>query len=221
MGGIRALLLFSIFFLSSCSGGGSTEHHSNVVFFGDSLTEGYQLGNGKPYPELIQEKIQQAELPFTVINAGRSGDDTAEALPRLPNALQGEVALVFIALGTNDVRGRFEIDSIRANFATIVAECRRLAPGAQLAVGGVDAFSGAPQEYVDAFKKMLSEFAAENGLPYLASPLANVHGVAELNLPDQLHPNAAGHRVIAENVWGFIQPLLRERHAGASGSSTL
>ena len=204
----------ALLLLSGCSGGGSGElsaAKANVVFFGDSLTDGYTLGEAKAFPAHIQTKIDQEGLPFTVVNAGRSGDTTADALPRLSGALEGEVALVFIALGTNDVRKRFEIDSIRARFATIVAESRRLAPDATIALGGVDAFSGAPPAYIEAFKTMLSEFAVEHNLPYLPGPLAGVHGVAELNLSDGLHPNEAGHRAVAENVWRFLLPLLLAR----------
>ena len=203
-----------LFMVMGCSGGGGAElspTKANVVFFGDSLTDGYTLGEAKAYPAHIQTKIDGEGLPFTVVNAGRSGDTTADALPRLAGALEGDVALVFVALGTNDVRKRFEIDAIRARFVTIVAECRRLAPGATIALGGVDAFSGAPPAYIEAFKSMLSDFAAENDLPYLPGPLAGVHGVAELNLPDGLPPNEAGHRAVAENVWRFLLPLLLAR----------
>ncbi len=194
-----------------CGGSGGGESASErpaVVFLGDSLTDGYTLGEAKAFPAHIKTKIEGAGLPLTVVNAGNSGDTTADALARLPSALKGEIALVYIMLGTNDARKRFEIDAVRSRFILLLSETRRLAPGARIALGGVDAFSGAPEAYVVAFKSMLSELAASEGVPYLPSPLAGVHGVPALNLPDQLHPTAEGHRLIAENVWPFLEPLL-------------
>ena len=205
------LVALPLLLSSACGGKGGApmSETSNVVFFGDSLTEGYSLGEAEAYPALIEQKILEAGLPFSVVNAGRSGDTTADALPRLPGAMRGQVALLFIALGTNDVRKRFEIEAIKARFSQIIEEARQISPNTTIVLAGVDAFTGAPIEYQNAFKSMLSELATSKGIPYLASPLAGVHGVPALNLPDELHPNAAGHRIIAENVWAFLEPILR------------
>ena len=65
-------------------------------------------------------------------------------------------------------------------------------------------------DYVAAFGKMFAELATRNGallVPYL---LEGVAGDPSLNLPDGIHPNAAGQRVLAENVWRVLEPIARE-----------
>ena len=69
-------------------------------------------------------------------------------------------------------------------------------------------------DYVSAFGKMFADLAARNGallVPYL---LEDVAGDPSLNLPDGIHPNAAGQRVLAENVWRVLEPMAREVSKG-------
>jgi acyl-CoA thioesterase-1 len=68
-------------------------------------------------------------------------------------------------------------------------------------------------DYVSAFGKMFTELAAKNRATLVPYLLDGVAGDPSLNLPDGIHPNAAGQRILAENVWRVLEPVARETAA--------
>jgi len=68
----------------------------------------------------------------------------------------------------------------------------------------------AAEDYVSAFGKMFGELAAKNGAALVSYLLEGVAGDPSLNLPDGIHPNAAGQKILAENVWRVLEPIARE-----------
>src|SRR5262245_35439790 len=73
-----------------------------IVVLGDSITAGYGIDPSEAYPALIQKKVDAAGLPFTVVNAGVSGDTTAGGFRRINWALNGGADILIVALGGND-----------------------------------------------------------------------------------------------------------------------
>ena len=65
-------------------------------------------------------------------------------------------------------------------------------------------------EYAAAFVKMFGELAEKNHAALVPNLLDGVVGDPKLNLPDRIHPNAAGHKVLVENVWRVLEPIARE-----------
>jgi acyl-CoA thioesterase-1 len=68
-------------------------------------------------------------------------------------------------------------------------------------------------DYVSAFGKMFAELATRNGVLLVPYLLEGVAGNPSLNLPDGIHPNAAGQKVLAENVWRVLETVARETAA--------
>jgi acyl-CoA thioesterase-1 len=58
---------------------------------------------------------------------------------------------------------------------------------------------------------MFPDLARRNGLTLLPFLLEGVAGHRELNQADGIHPNMAGERIVAENVWRALRPVLEQR----------
>jgi acyl-CoA thioesterase I len=57
---------------------------------------------------------------------------------------------------------------------------------------------------------MFSELAEQNHAELVPYLLAGVGGNPMLNLEDRIHPNAAGQKILAENVWRVLEPVARD-----------
>lgn len=188
----------------------------NILFFGDSLTAGYGLPAAASFPALIQQKIDAANLPYQAFNYGVSGETSAGGRARLPTVLARQPAGVFVlALGANDgLRGIPVADTAR-NLQAILAEVRQRFPAARLVVAGLEfPFDlgplGGPRlaRYAAEFQALFRPLAEQHGAAFIPFLLHGVLGRRELNLADGVHPNAAGQRILAENVWAVLGPLL-------------
>ncbi|MBL8978226.1 MAG: arylesterase [Gemmatimonadetes bacterium] len=185
------------------SGGGT------IVFLGTSLTAGLGLDPDSAYPALIQHKLDSAGLRYTVVNAGQSGESSAGALRRVDWILRQRPAVLVIETGANDgLRGQ-EPDSTRANIQAMVDRARAQSPGTAIVLAPMEAMPNLGQDYVRRFRAIFPAVAEANGIPLLPFILDGVGGVDSLNQQDGIHPNEAGSRRVAANVWRGLEPVLR------------
>lgn len=216
--------VFSVFFFTSCDvSTAKKQANSNakrplatpqiksdkpkIVAFGDSLTAGFGLLEKESYPYLLQEKLKAGGYDYEVLNAGVSGDTSIGGLERIDWVLEQEnVQILILELGANDLLRRMPVDKMKKNLAQIIEKaqakrikvlfCGMLAPpniGAQY-----------QRDYQMAFPDLASEYKVEF-LPFL---LENVALNKELNQPDGIHPNAEGEKIMTENVYKALKPLL-------------
>jgi len=183
-----------------------------IVALGDSLTAGYGLSRKQAYPALIAEKMRNAGYEFEVVNAGSSGDTTAGGLRRLPEILRtrNKIDILIIELGINDAFRGVEIDQIHSNLQAIIDRTRARYPGVSIIVAGMQLPGHSSDDYVSAFGEMFAALAEKNRATLIQFFLEGVGGNPELNQWDRIHPNAAGQRVLAENVWRMLEPILRK-----------
>ena len=73
-----------------------------IVVLGDSLAAGFGLDLTEAFPALLQKKIDEAGLKFSVVNAGISGDTSAGGLRRIDWLLKRRVDVLVLELGGND-----------------------------------------------------------------------------------------------------------------------
>ena len=187
-----------------------------LIFFGDSLTAGYGLPAGASFPAQIQLKIDAASLPYQARNYGVSGETSAGGLARLPAVLaRGPVDVFVLALGANDGLRSIPITATTANLTAILQQVRQQFPTARLVVAGLEfPFDLGPLgghwlgQYAREFKALFRPLAEAAGAAFVPFLLHGVLGQRALNLPDGVHPNAAGQRVVADNVWAVLGPLL-------------
>lgn len=179
-----------------------------VVCLGDSLTAGLGLVETQAYPGILQKKIDAAELPFEVVNAGVSGDTSAGGLRRLDWSLEGNVKVLVVALGGNDALRGLSAADMRNNLAAIVARAR--AKGIVVVIAGMQAPPNFGEEYTAAFRKVFVDVSSEYRTPLIPFLLDKVAGEPSLNQPDGIHPNAQGAEIVAETVWNALHPILQQ-----------
>jgi acyl-CoA thioesterase-1 len=178
-----------------------------IVVLGDSLTAGYGLDPAQAFPAIVQKKVDESGLKFNVINGGVSGDTSAGGLRRLDWLLKRKVDVLVIALGGNDGLRGLSPRAMRKNLQSIIDRTREKYPEAQIVIAGMRMPPNLG-EYATEFDRVFPELARENKLVLVPFLLEGVGGKSELNLPDQIHPTAEGQKIIAENVWSILKPLL-------------
>jgi acyl-CoA thioesterase I len=196
------------------AGAVETEGERTILFLGTSLTAGLGLPTEEAFPALVQQKVDSAGLPFRVVNAGVSGETSAGALRRVDWLLRQPFHVVVVETGANDMLRGADLDSTRANIQAIVDRVRAERPEARIVLAGMQAPPNLGPRYAEQFRAMYEELARDNGLTLIPFLLQDVGGVRELNLPDGIHPNAEGQRVVAANVWAVLGPALQEMAAG-------
>jgi acyl-CoA thioesterase-1 len=183
-----------------------------IVALGDSLTAGYGLSRKQAYPALVAEKMRNAGYDFEVVNAGSSGDTTAGGLRRLPEILRGrkKIDIFILELGINDAFRGVSIEQMRSNLQAIIDQTRARYPGVAIVIAGMQLPVYSSDDYVRAFGEMFGALAEKNRAALIPYLLEGVGGDPDMNQPDRVHPNAAGQRLLADNVWRVLEPILRK-----------
>ena len=181
-----------------------------VLFFGTSLTAGYGLNPDQAFPALIEQKARADGLPIKAVNAGLSGETTAGAVRRIDWVMRTPADLVVIEAGANDALRGLPTSAARANLETLVSAVRKRQPQAKIALIQMEAPPNYGVTYTSSFRKIYSDVAAKEGLPLLPFLLNGVAGIARLNQADGVHPNVTGERVVADNVWKALKPLVAQ-----------
>jgi acyl-CoA thioesterase I len=187
-----------------------------IFVLGDSLSEGFQLKPSEAYPLLLADKLRGAGLNFQVTNASAIGGTTDGGLERLPAHLKRKIDIFILELGINDAFRGVPVDQIRANLQAIIDQVKARNPSVRVVIAGMQLPNYGADDYVSAFGKMFGEVATQNGAALIPYLLEGVAGNPSLNLPDGIHPNAAGQKILAENVWRVLEPVARETAAEPS-----
>lgn len=200
---------------AAASGENHHDQAKTIVFLGDSLTAGYGIDPSRAYPALIQEKIERRGWNFKVVNAGLSGDTSSDGLRRLGWVLKRRADVLVVELGANDGLRGLPVDMTRRNLQAIMDQARRRYPDIKLVVAGMMVPPNLGPTYTTKFREMFPQLARKNDALLIPFLLQDVAGKPSLNQNDGIHPTAAGHRIVAENVWKVMEPLLRSM-AGSS-----
>src|SRR5262249_17616143 len=181
-----------------------------ILVFGDSLSDGFMLKRSEAYPAVLAKKLRAAGLNFQVINASASGGTTDGGLERLPAHLKHRIDILVLELGINDAFRGLPVDQIENNLQRIIDKVKARNPNVRVLIAGMQLPNYAADDYVSAFGKMFAGLAGKNGAALVPYLLEGVAGDPLLNLADGIHPNAAGQKILAENVWRVLKPIARE-----------
>jgi len=179
-----------------------------IVFLGDSLTAGLGIGKEQAVPALIQERLRREGYAYEVVNAGNSGDTSDGGLTRLDWSLSGKVAVLVVELGANDGLRGISPDRTRQNLESIVMAARQR--GITVLLTGMEAPPNYGPAYTDQFRRTFRDVAAKEHVAFMPFFLEGVAGIPSLNQPDGVHPTPEGARIVAANVWRYLEPLLKK-----------
>jgi acyl-CoA thioesterase-1 len=159
-----------------------------VLAFGDSLTYGTGAAESESYPAQLEKLIGRR-----VVRAGVPGEVSAQALARLPGALDEHAPrLLLLCIGGNDFLRRLGNSQAEANVREMVKLARSRGVDVLLIGTPEPGFSVTPPAFYAGIAK---QFA----LPYEASVIGEVLRDASLKA-DPIHPNARGYGVVAARI---------------------
>ena len=182
-----------------------------ILVLGDSLSAGFGLSSKQGYPALLSEKLRDAGLTnFEITNASQSGGTTSGGVQRLPPHLKPKIDIFILELGINDAFRGVPIATIRNNLQLIIDQVKQRNPGVRVIICGMQLPNYNEDDYVFAFGQLYADIAAKNKATLIPYLLEGVGGDPNLNQPDRVHPNAAGQRILAGNVWKSLEPIARE-----------
>lgn len=195
----------------------ATTARSTVLFVGTSITAGLGLEPDSAYPMLIQRKIDSAGLPFDVVNAGVSGETSSGLLDRLDWVLRGKFAVLVLETGANDGLRGIPPATLRSNLEKALDRIKSERPDAHVVLVQMEALPNLGPEYAADFHRVYPTVAKEKGVQLIPFLLTDVAGHRSLNQADGVHPNNEGERIVANNVWAGLLPVLTKlRASGAS-----
>jgi acyl-CoA thioesterase I len=181
-----------------------------ILFLGTSLTAGYGLADPDlAYPGLIEKRIEEAGLPYTVVNAGVSGETSAGALRRLDWLLKQKVDVLVLETGANDALRGQPPEATRANVDAILTRAEAQSPPPRLVILGMKAPPNLGSAYLNRFDAIYPDLARNHGAVLVPFLLEGVAGIPALNQADGIHPTPDGQRKMAELVWRALEPLLK------------
>ncbi len=209
------MALWSAFISISCAPAAAgaapaSSQMKTILVLGDSLSAGFGLKSSEAYPALLAKKLRAAGLNFQVTNASQTGGTTEGGLERLPAHLKRKIDIFILELGINDAFRGVPVDQIENNLQQMIDKVKARNPDVRVLIAGMQLPNYAADDYVFAFGKIFGELAAKNGGSLVPCLLDGVGGDPSLNLPDGIHPNAVGQKILAENVWRVLEPIARK-----------
>ena len=150
-----------------------------------------------------------------MVNAGLSGETTAGAARRIDWVLRTPADLVVIEGGANDALRGLAPDAARANLEQVIAAVRRKQPSAKIVLVQMEAPPNFGAAYTRSFRTIYGDIAKKENIPLLPFLLSGVAGIPRLNQADGIHPNLAGERIVADNLWRALKPIVAQLDRGA------
>lgn len=180
-----------------------------VLFVGTSITAGYGLDPDSAYPQQIQRMIDSAGLAYDVVNGGVSGETSSGLLARLDWLLRQPFDLIVIETGANDGLRGVPIETMQANIEQTIQKIRVGRPNARIVLVQMEALPNLGRGYTQRFHDVFPAVARKSGVALIPFLLDDVAGRRDLNQGDGIHPNYAGERIVARNVWKALRPMLQ------------
>lgn len=182
-----------------------------ILVVGDSLSAEYGLARGSGWVALLEQRLATQRIAAKVVNASISGDTTAGGRSRLPALLaQHKPTHVILELGGNDALRGLPLATTQANLAEMARASK--AAGAKVLVVGMQVPPNYGRRYADDFAALFPAVAKAEGTaltPFLLKGVADGPNATALFQPDRIHPTAAAHPTMLDNVWAGLRPLLR------------
>ena len=182
-----------------------------IVALGDSLTAGLGLAADAAFPARLERALAQKGINAEIVNAGVSGDTTADGLSRLDWSVPDGTDGAILELGANDALRGIDPAQTRANLDAILK--RLTARKLPVLLAGMRAPPNLGAEYTKAFDAIYPDLAAAYGTLFYPFFLDGVAADRSLNQGDGLHPTAAGVDVIVGRMLPVVEELVGRARA--------
>ena len=179
-----------------------------ILAFGTSLTQGYGLPPGTEFTVVMQERLKQAGINATFVNAGVSGDTSSDGLSRLDWSLADHPDAAIVEMGSNDALRGIDPALTEKNLAAILGKLR--AAHLPILLLGMKAPRNLGPEYAKAFDPIYPKLAKQYGAIFYPFVLDGVALNPKLNQADGMHPNPAGVKVIVGRMLPYVENLVAE-----------
>lgn len=178
-----------------------------ILVLGDSLSAEYGLARGEGWVQLLQKKLQAEKLAAPIVNASISGETTSGGKGRLPALLtKHQPAIVIIELGANDALRGLSLAATQENLRSMISSAKDAK--AKVLLVGMQIPPNYGGDYTKKFAALFPKLAKENKTALVPFMLQGVAEKPELFQADRIHPNAAAHPQILNNIWPQLKPLL-------------
>ena len=180
---------------------------ATILVYGDSLSAGYGVPQDQSWPSLLNERLRERRLNYTVANASISGETTLGGRNRIKTTLAASKPFILIlALGANDgLRGQ-DPTAMRANLAAIIEASRQA--GSRVLLVGMRLPPNYGPAYTEKFQAVYRDLAKRYRLPLVPFLLEGFADKSEYFQADGIHPTAAAQPLVLETVWRELEPML-------------
>ncbi len=186
-----------------------------ILFLGNSLSAGAGVDPVNAFPALLQHRMDSLGWNVRVINAGLSGETSAGGLRRIDWHLQQHpVNILVLELGGNDGLRGIPVEVTQNNLQTIIEKARTANPNMEIILAGMQIPPNLGQDYTRTFREIYLSLASMENTRLIPFLLEGVGGVDALMQVDGIHPNESGHRIVAENVWDVLHPVMEVLRSG-------
>lgn len=200
---LRTLILLN-FFVANLA---LSAFADTILIVGDSLSAAYGMPVEKGWVRLLQRRLADNQYPHTIVNASVSGDTTANALNRLPQAMtRHQPAIVVLELGGNDGLRGLSLAEMKRNLAAMIELARQ--QDAEVLLIGVQLPPNYGPRYTEAFQAVYHDLAQEYDLSLVPSLVDGVGTRSELMQADGIHPTSEAQPLIVARVWEQLRPLI-------------
>ena len=183
-----------------------------VTFLGDSICAGLFLDAKEAFPAILQRQLFESGQAFRLVNAGVSGDTSAGCLSRVDWLLNQAPDILVLETGFNDGMRGLPTAQLETNLKGIIEKAQ--AAEVPVLLLGVRIPPSFGESYAEDIASIYPRLAEAYQLPYVPFFMHDVGGIPELNMPDGMHPTAAGHEKLADNVAPELSALLERLQSG-------
>ncbi|MGR3905532.1 arylesterase [Burkholderia sp. SR8] len=178
-----------------------------LVVLGDSLSAEYGLPRDTGWVALLRQRLAAERIDYSVANASVSGDTTSGGRARLPAVLQRlKPSIVVVELGSNDALRGVPLATTEQNLRDIIAGARNA--HAKVVLVGMYVPPNYGPDYTQKFHAVYTRLSKELDVPLVPFLLAGIENKPEMFQSDQMHPAQQAQRILLDNVWPALKPLL-------------
>lgn len=180
-----------------------------LACFGDSITAGYGVADGKSYPDFLQQRLDAAGYNYKVVNQGTSGATTKDAVAALPQVLRWHPAIVIVEFGGNDGLRGLPLTQTRSNLNQVITTLQ--AAHVKVLLAGITLPPDYGPDYIHSFQEMFTSLATQHHVAFVPMLYKNLIGVPGVIQGDGIHPTAKGAQIVADTLMPVLRPMLRKR----------